>query len=76
MNDKIGVTEINKIILNSMPSSWYKQAYVQGFYCESIYFKYSVNMFERMEIPKSIYEDVVRPSYKNYSVRSHQYCTQ
>ena len=35
---KIGVTEINEILLNNMPMSWYKQACVQGFYCESIYF--------------------------------------
>ena len=39
MDDKIGVTELNEILLNSMPNSWYKQAYVQVFYCESIYSK-------------------------------------
>ena len=38
MTDKIGVTEINDILLNSMPKSWYKQAYLQGFDCESISF--------------------------------------
>ena len=48
LNDKIGVTEIKEILLNSMPNSWYKQAYVQGFYCESITFKKYVNMFEHM----------------------------
>ena len=47
-----------------MPNSWSKQAYVQGFYCETIYFKKSVNMFENMEIAESIYEGVVKPSYK------------
>ena len=31
--DKIGVTELNEILLNSMPSSWSRQAYVQGFDC-------------------------------------------
>ena len=61
---KIGVTEINKILLNSTPNSWYKQAYVQGFDCESILFKGSVNMFEFMETAESIYEGVVTPSYK------------
>ena len=28
---KIGMTELNEILLNSMPNSWSKQAYVQGF---------------------------------------------
>ena len=54
MNDKIGVTELNKILLNSMPNSWSKQAYIQGLDCESITFNKSVNMFERMEIAESI----------------------
>ena len=47
-----------------MPNIWSRQAYVQGFYCESITFKKAVNMFERMEIAESIYEGVVKPSYK------------
>ena len=46
-----------------MPNSWYRQAYVQGFDCECITFKKSVNMFERMEIAESIYEGVVEHSY-------------
>ena len=29
---KIGMTELNGILLKSMPNSWIKQAYVQGFY--------------------------------------------
>ena len=33
---KIGVTELNEILLNSMSNSWSKQAYVQGFDCEPI----------------------------------------
>ena len=33
---KIGVTELNKILLNNMANSWIKKSYVQGFYCESI----------------------------------------
>ena len=31
---KFGITELNKILFNSMPNSWYKQAYVQSFDCE------------------------------------------
>ena len=52
--DKIGMTEINKILLNSMPNIWSKQAYVQGFDCKYITFKNDVNMFERMDIAESI----------------------
>ena len=48
MADKMGVTELNEIILKSMENSWSKKAYVQGFDCETFYFKKSVNMFERM----------------------------
>ena len=39
MADKIGITERKLILLNSMPNSWNKQSYVQGFDCESILFK-------------------------------------
>ena len=63
MNDKIGVTKLNEILLNSIPRSWSRQAYVQGFDCESITFKKDVNMFERMEISKSTYKVVVESSY-------------
>ena len=38
LNDKIGITELNKILLISMPNIWSRQAYVQGFYFESITF--------------------------------------
>ena len=41
-----------------MPNSWIRQAYVQGFDCETISFKEYV-FFERMEIAESIYEGVV-----------------
>ena len=34
---KMGVNELNEILLNSMPHSWYKQACLQGFYCETMY---------------------------------------
>ena len=36
LTDKISVTQLNDILLNSMPNSWSKHAYVQGFDCESI----------------------------------------
>ena len=58
MTDKIGMTELNEILLNSMPNSWSKKLYVQGFDYESINFKKSINIFERKEIHKSIYEGV------------------
>ena len=61
--DKIDVNELYDIILNSIPNSWSKQAYVQGFYCESILLKNAVKMFERMEIAESIYKGGVEPSY-------------
>ena len=64
MYDKIGVTELNVILLNSIPNIWYKQAHVKVFDCNYIYFKNAVNMFERMEIAESIYEGVVTTSYK------------
>ena len=60
MSDKIGVTELNEIILNSMLNSWYKQ----GFHCGSISFKKASNTFEHMETAESIYGVVVEPSYK------------
>ena len=53
--DNIGVTQLNEILLNNMPTSWSKHAYVQGFDCESITIKKTVNMFERMEIAEFIY---------------------
>ena len=34
--DKIGVIELNEILLNSMPKSWHNQAYVKGYICEYI----------------------------------------
>ena len=38
MTDKIGITELNEILLNSMPHIFSKQAYVQGFDCGTISF--------------------------------------
>ena len=39
LDDNIGVTELNEILLNGMPNIWSNQAYVQGFDCESISLK-------------------------------------
>ena len=47
-SDKICEMELNAILLNSTPNIWSRQAYVQGFDCESITFKSAVNMFESM----------------------------
>ena len=46
-----------------MPNIRHKQAYIQGFDCDSITLEKAVNTFERMEIVESIYEDVVELSY-------------
>ena len=38
LTDKIGMTGLNEILLNSMSNSWSNQAYVQLFDCKSISF--------------------------------------
>ena len=58
LSEKIGITKSNKFLLNIMPNSWYKKAYLQGFDCETIFLK-AVNMFEQMNISEYIYEGVV-----------------
>ena len=60
---KNDTTELNGIILNSMPNIWYKQDYVKGFDYKFISFKKSFNMLKHMEIVEYIYEGVVEPSY-------------
>ena len=45
-SDKIGVSGLNEILFNSMLNSWNKQAYVQGFDCEYIYFKNQLTCFD------------------------------
>ena len=35
-SDKIGKTELNKILLNTIPNGWNKKAYIQGFDCEKL----------------------------------------
>ena len=62
-SDKIGLTHLNFFILNSMPNSWSKQAYVQGFDYKYISLKKYVNMFEQIDISGFIYEGVLEPSY-------------
>ena len=52
-SDNIGETDIDKILLNSIPNGWIKQVYVQGFYCETI--TKNVNMFERMKTEKKLW---------------------
>ena len=64
---KIGVTEINENLLNSMPNSWIKQAYVQVFDCEFITFKRAANMFEHMDITEFVYKGEVEPFNKKTS---------
>ena len=65
--DKIGVTELNEILLKIIPNSWSKQVYVQGFDCKYITFNKAVNMFECMDIAEYNYEGEVEPSYKKYN---------
>ena len=48
--------ELNKILLQAAHNSWAKQAYLQGWVFEGSYYKYTCDMFERMEIAESIYE--------------------
>ena len=64
MDEKMGVTQLNEILLDTMKNSWSKQSYVQGFDCETISFKNSIKRSKRMEISESIYEGVVTASYK------------
>ena len=44
----MGVTELNEILLNSMPNSWSKQAYLRAFNSETISFDKAVNLLELM----------------------------
>ena len=56
---KTDMTELNEILLNSVPNSWSKQAYVQGFDWKSITLKKSFKLFERMDIAESMFKSVV-----------------
>ena len=57
------MTDIDEILLNSMPNSWSKQTYVQGSVCDYITLEKDVNMLENMDISEYIYEGVVEPYY-------------
>ena len=48
-----------------MPNRWSKQAYVQGFDCESIQLKNAVNIFEHMEI-----ENIFTNVYQNILIKN------
>ena len=45
LTEKIGLTELNEVLLNSMTNIWSKQVYVQGFECEYITFKSMLTCF-------------------------------
>ena len=47
-SENICETELNEILLNSMPNSLTRQAYMQGFYYEANTCKKYVNILERM----------------------------
>ena len=63
MTDKIGMTELDNILLNSMTNIWSKKNYVQVFDCQYITSEKAVNMFEPIDIAEYIYKFVVEPSY-------------
>ena len=44
--DEFFETEIKENILNNMPNGLSNQAYVQGFYCETMFFFKYANIFE------------------------------
>ena len=48
--DKCFEMEFNDILLNRMPNIWIRKEYMQGFDCEPIAFKISINMFKLIEI--------------------------
>ena len=48
ISENIYAAELDEHLLNSMPNSLSKQAYLQGFYFESITLKAAVNMFKLM----------------------------
>ena len=51
------MTELNEILLISIPKSWSKQAYVQVFDFEYTTLNKSVNTFERMKL-QNIFTEV------------------
>ena len=59
-SNQIGETELNEIILSSMPNGCSRKSYVQGFIVGILFLK-DVDMFEHMEMAEFIYEGVVEP---------------
>ena len=53
---KMGLEELNEILLQSVPSSWARQAYIWGWDFKGRTYKDTCDMFERMEIAEAIYE--------------------
>ena len=68
LTEKIGITKLNDILLNSIPDSWSNKVYVHIFDFEYTGFKRDVNMFECMEISESIYKGSVEHYYKNTTI--------
>ena len=68
--NKFVETESNQIIFHRIQNGWVRQAYVQRLNFESVAFKKSINMFERMEIDENIYEGVLETHYKNKLVKN------
>ena len=54
-SDKLRETELNGIILHTIPNGCNMQDYGQFFYFEAVTLKQAINMFERMEVSEYIY---------------------
>ena len=48
--------ETNKILLHTVPNSWERQAYIQGWEFKRQYSKDTCNIFEHTEIAEAIYK--------------------
>ena len=59
MSEKIGVIDIDEILLISLPKSLSKQEFVQGFDYEYTTLENSVDMFEHIDISESSCEGLV-----------------
>ena len=63
ISDKICITDLDEILLNSISNIWSNQEYVQVFDSESIHFKGAITMFDIMEISEYIYDVVVESPF-------------
>ena len=61
-SDKIGDTELNKILLKTMPN-WWSKNHMCRVLTEKLLQKKDVNMFERMKISETIYKGVIEYPY-------------